>query len=127
VKGRSGRKPGSFRAECLEVLQQAEGPAVLGKVLSGDIRERLGTSDDGTPIVGESKNADRIQAFKVLASYAHGLPVQPTVDLTPREPASLTAQQLIEAVPRLLSILPGDAILKAKLLRAVEVDGDIVS
>jgi hypothetical protein len=100
---------------------------VLSKMISGDIREVLGAGDDGRPIIGLTKNADRLGAIKLAASYAHGLPVQPTVDLTPREPAHLTAQQLIEALPRLLSVLSGDAILKAKLLRTVEVDGDIVS
>lgn len=106
-------------------LQEGDAPTVVQKIISGDIREMLGVKD-GTPIVGETKNADRLKALQIAASYAEGLPVQPTVDLTPREPAHLAASALLEAIPRLLGILPGNAQSKAKLLAAIEVEADVV-
>jgi hypothetical protein len=61
-------------------------------------------------------------ATKHAAAYAIGLPVQPMVDLTPREPVSLTATQLVDALPRLVRVLPG----AAKVLQAIEVSGSVV-
>jgi len=43
-----------------------------------------------------------------------------------REPAHVAASALIDAIPRLLGILPGTAHSKAKLLEALEVSGEIV-
>jgi hypothetical protein len=65
-------------------------------------------------------------ATKHAAAYAEGLPVQPTVDLTPQQPTQLTAQQLLEAIPRLVNVLPGDAQGKAKLLKAIVVEASLV-
>jgi hypothetical protein len=127
LPGRSGAKPQARREACRQALGDAKADVVLAKIISGDVLEVLGTADDGQAVVGATKNADRLGAIKLAASYAHGLPIQPTEDLTPREPAHLTAQQLIEALPRLVSVLPGDAGFKAKLLLAIETDAEIVS
>jgi hypothetical protein len=127
LPGRSGAKPQAWREDCQKALRDAKADVVLAKIISGDVLEVLGTGDDGQPVVGSTKNADRLGAIKLAASYAHGLPVQPTVDLTPREPTHLTAQQLAEALPRLVSVLPKEAELKAKLLLAIETDAEIVS
>jgi hypothetical protein len=113
LPGRSGAKPQAWRDACRQALGDAKADVVLAKIISGDVLEALGTGEDGQPVVGATKNADRLGAIKLAASYAHGLPIQPTVDLTPKEHAHLTAQQLIEALPRLVSVLPGDAMLKA--------------
>jgi hypothetical protein len=67
-----------------------------------------------------------MSATKHAAAYAEGLPIQPTVDLTPQQPAQLTASALLDAIPRLLGILPGNAQHKVKLLEALEVTGEIV-
>jgi hypothetical protein len=63
-----------------------------------------------------------MMATKHAAAYAIGLPVQPMVDLTPREPVSLTAGQLLDALPRLVQVLPG----AARVLQAIEVTGGVV-
>ena len=107
-------------------LMEGDAGTVVKKIISGDILETLGRDEDGTPIVGETKNADRLVAIKLAASYDIGLPTQPTVDLTPQQPAQLTASALLDAIPRLLGILPGNAQHKAKLLEALEVTGEIV-
>lgn len=120
-----GLKPWVWRDEMRRALQEGDAPTVVRKIISGDIQEILGVKD-GTPIVGETKNADRLKALQIAASYAEGLPVQPTVDLTPREPAHLAAGALLDAIPRLLGILPGNAQSKAKLLAAIEVEADVV-
>jgi hypothetical protein len=99
---------------------------VVQKIISGDIRESLGTADDGTPIVGKTKNTDRVSAIKLAAAYAAGLPVQPTVDLTAREPAHLAVAALIEAIPRLLGILPGAMQQRVRLLEALEAESEVV-
>jgi hypothetical protein len=124
--GRSGRKPWAFREEMHRALMEGDAGTVVKKIISGDILETLGHDEDGNPIVGETKNADRLVAIKLAASYDIGLPTQPTVDLTPQQPAQLTASALLDAIPRLLGILPGNAQHKAKLLEALEVTGEIV-
>lgn len=99
---------------------------VVKKIIAGDLLEIIGRTDDGTPIIGETKNADRLKAIQIAASYDVGLPVQPTVDLTPREPAHLTGLQLAEALPRLVGLLPGKAQDKARLLEAIEADYEMI-
>ena len=121
-----GQKPWIWGELCRQALQNAKADIVLAKIIAGDLHEVIGMTKDGEPIVGETKNADRIKAMQLALSYAIGLPVQPTVDLTPREPAHVAASALIDAIPRLLGILPGNAHSKAKLLEALEVEGEIV-
>jgi hypothetical protein len=106
-------------------LIEGQAGTVVQRIISGDIAERLGFKD-GEEIVGETKNADRIKAIQLAASYAEGLPIQPTVDLTPQQPAHLAAVQLLDALPRLLEILPSTAKHKAQMLEALEVDGAVV-
>lgn len=122
-----GRKPWTFRDEMHRALVEGQAGAVVQRIISGDLLEVLGHRDDGTPIIGETKNADRLKAIQIAASYDVGLPVQPTVDLTPREPAHLTSVQLAEALPRLVGLLPGTVQGKAALLAALETDDDVVS
>ena len=126
AKGRSGRKPWSWRESCRQALINAKADVVLAKIISGDLLEFLGTGTDGKPVIGPTKNADRVKAIQLATSYAEGLPVQPTVDLTPREPASLTAEQLAGALPRMIGLLPGHARDKAKLLEALDADYEVV-
>lgn len=121
-----GRHPYAFREECLRALIKYRGVEVVAKIAAGDILEQLGTDDDGQPIIGQTKNADRIQATKFLASYAIGLPVQPVEDITPREPVMLAASALLDALPRLAAILPGGATAKAKMLAAVDAEYQLV-
>jgi len=111
---------------CRQALIESKAHIVLKKIIAGDLLEIVGRMDDGTPIIGETKNADRIQAMKLASAYAAGLPVQPTVDLTPREPAHLTAEQLAGALPRMIGLLPGHARDKAKLLEALDADYEVV-
>jgi len=125
-KGRSGRKPWAFRDEMRRALEDGKAGDVVQRIISGDIRESLGANDDGTPIIGDTKNSDRLGAIKLAASYAVGLPVQPVQDVTPREPAHLAANALLEAIPRLLGILPGAMQDRARLLKAIEVESGIV-
>jgi hypothetical protein len=124
--GRSGGKPWSFREDMRRALIEGNAGEVTKKIIAGDLLELLGRQDDGTPIIGETKNADRIKAMQFAASYAEGLPVQPTVDLTPQAPAHLTGIQLAEALPRLVGLLPGKAQDKARLLEAIEADYEVV-
>lgn len=121
-----GRKPWVFHEEMRRALQESDAGTVVRKIISGDIHDVLGVTKDGEPIVGETKNADRLKALQIAASYAHGLPVQATIDLTPQEPAVMAASALLEAIPRLLAILPGGSADKVKLLQGIEVDGEVV-
>ena len=126
LPGRSGDKPRAWREACKKALADSDAEVVLAKIISGDIHEVLGTSNDGQVVVGATKNADRLGAIKLAAAYAEGLPIAPTVDLTPREPAHLTAEQLAEALPRMVGLLPDAALHKIKLLEALETDYRIV-
>lgn len=121
-----GTPPWAWRDACRAALVQGNADVVLRKIISGDLHEEIGQSKDGEPIYGVTKNADRLKAMQLAASYAVGLPVQPTVDLTPRPAAEMTATALLEAIPRLLGILPGTAQSKAQALQAVEVQGEVV-
>jgi hypothetical protein len=110
-KGRSGRKPWAFRDEMRQALEAGEAGKVVQRIISGDILEEIAQDDEGEPIYGDTKNADRLKAIQLAASYAEGLPVQPTVDLTPEQPVFLTASELVAI---------------ARRLQAVEVSGRLV-
>jgi hypothetical protein len=104
-----------------QALQEGHAGAVVKKIIAGDLLEVIGVDDDGAPIVGETKNADRLKAVELAAKYVEPV-ISAVVDLTPREPASLTAGQLLDALPRLVRVLPG----AAKVLEAIEVTGGVV-
>jgi hypothetical protein len=75
-------------------------------------------------IVAHSESeASVIKAGTVLITTAAPKQIE---DVTPQEPARLAATSLLEAIPRLLGILPGAAD-KVKLLQAIEADSEIVS
>lgn len=58
------------------VLKKGKAETVLTRIIAGDIQEQLGTTKEGDPIVGETKNADRLSAIKFAASYAEGQPTE---------------------------------------------------
>jgi hypothetical protein len=66
-------------------------------------------------------------ATKHAAAYAIGLPVQPTVDLTPEKKHERAAGDLLAAIPQILGVLGVSIAERAKLLQAVAVDAEIVS
>lgn len=76
LPGRSGRKSAAWKARCAEILEDSNALQVLAKMISGEILEKLGETRDGEPIIGETKNKDRLGAIEFLARYGHGLPVQ---------------------------------------------------
>lgn len=64
--GGPGRTPDMFRAACREAFARAKGLDVLVHIASGDILELLGQDRQGQPIIGETKNRDRIGALEFL-------------------------------------------------------------
>ena len=71
-----GRKPNWFKAELERILDESKAVQVVGKIISGDILEKIGVDDDGTPIYGETRNADRLAAIKFASEHVVGKPVE---------------------------------------------------
>jgi hypothetical protein len=57
-------------------LEQGRAHVVVQKIISGDIAEHLGDDEQGAPIIGETKNADRLKAIQFAAGYSEGVPAQ---------------------------------------------------
>ncbi len=120
----SKRTVRAFKELCRDSLDRIGALQVVERVIVGDIAEQIGTTKTGEPIYGETKNADRLQAVKFLASYAHGMPTQKVEDVTKspvRPPIDLVA-----AIPGLLGILQIPHQEKAKLLQAISIDVEVV-
>ena len=62
---------------CEKALRDSKALVVLRRMICGDIQEVIGTTKDGDPIYGETKNSDRLRAIEMLAHYTYGKPVQP--------------------------------------------------
>jgi len=71
-----GRTPNKVRARSRKAMARSKMFTVLARIISGDIREQIDTAEDGTPIVGQTLNKDRIAAAKLLLAYGEGLPIQ---------------------------------------------------
>ena len=71
-----GRKPNWFKAELERILDHSKAVEVVGKIISGDILEKIGVDDDGAPIYGETRNADRLAAIKFASEHVVGKPVE---------------------------------------------------
>lgn len=108
-------------------LTNARALKVVEKIISGDILEEIGTTDDGKPIYGATKNRDRLEATRFLAGYAFGQPVQHLVDDTPRDPLVKTTAEILAAIPRLLDVMAVPQPERMKLLQAVSVDATVVA
>jgi hypothetical protein len=125
-----GRKPWVFKEEMQRALQEGDAGTVVKKIISGDILEVIATSDDGTPVVGDTKNADRLKAIQIAASYAEGLPVQPTIDLTPLEHKAAPVVAILAALgdphARALVAQHPELGARTRMLNAVEVEGSVV-
>lgn len=109
VISRPGRRPPEYRQWLSRLLSEKQHRSAFQRAVTKD------------------KHPHFMTATKHAAAYAIGLPVQPMVDLTPKEPAHLTGLQLAEALPRLVGLLPGSSKTKAELLAAVEADYEIIS
>lgn len=72
-----GDKPDSFRIRAAQRLEEARGLDVMGSILSGDILELVGVQKTGEPIIGFTRNADRIAAFRELKDAAGYGPAKP--------------------------------------------------
>jgi len=121
-----GRKSSAFVRGLARALKESRATEVLAEIISGDIHEELGHDRNGEPIIGTTKNADRIAAVKLAASYTEGLPVARVEDVTPRPAGELTADAVLEALPRILGAMAGGAAAKAKALEAVEADFEVL-
>ena len=108
-------------------LTNARALSVVEKIISGDILEEIGTTEKGDPIYGATKNRDRLEATRFLAGYAFGQPTQHVVDDTPREPITRTTEQILAAIPAVLTVLAVTAQTKAHLLQAAAVDATVVA
>jgi len=121
-----GLKPSPFVRELARMLKKSKATEVLGEIVSGGIHELVGHDRDGEPIVSPTKNADRIAAIKLASSYTEGLPVARVEDVTPRPAGELTAEAVLDALPRILGAMAGGAAAKAKALEAVEADFEVL-
>jgi len=106
IMGEPGRRSTAYKAWLSRLLSEKTHQAAFRRAITKD------------------KHPHFMAATKHAAAYAEGLPVQPTVDLTPKEPAHLAAQQLAEALPRLVALLGGGD--RVRVLQALEVDGSVV-
>ena len=78
-----GRPTNTFRLRAAYQLEKARGLEVLGRILSGDILEILGSDKHGELIVGQTKNTDRIGAFRELRDAAgYGSPKPVSIETT---------------------------------------------
>ena len=75
-RGGPGRPSAAWKRLCTAALRSAKGLEVLKRIISGDIREQLSSTKAGEPVVGTTRNADRIRAIELLAEHGHGLPTQ---------------------------------------------------
>jgi len=72
----AGRPPSRVRLLAQELTDRLRLVEVLAHIGAGDVYEEIGRRKDGKPIYGETRNADRINAIKVVLAYADGLPTQ---------------------------------------------------
>jgi hypothetical protein len=75
-RGGSGRPPTAWKRACAAALRRAQALPVVERIISGDIKELLETTKAGQPIIGVTKNTDRLHAIEFLTEHAHGLPTQ---------------------------------------------------
>lgn len=119
-----GRHPWIWGDLCRQALEQSKAHIVLKKIIAGDLLEITGYNDDGTPIVGETKNADRIKAMQLALSYAIGLPVQPTIDLTP---PSHKPMPVIAILAALTDVRDPTHSAQVRMLEAIHAAAEIVT
>lgn len=55
-------------------LRAAKAPEVLQAIIAGDIHEHLGYDRRGEPIIGQTRNADRLRAIDLGAELAGAKP-----------------------------------------------------
>ena len=67
--GRSGRPPNYVRAMARTIAERYRLLEVMGHIAAGDIEEEW-FDKEGEKHTGETRNADRIQAAKVILPYA---------------------------------------------------------
>lgn len=118
-----GRKPWIWGDLCRQALQEAKADIVLAKIIAGDLHEVIGVTKDGEPIIGETKNADRIKAMQLALSYAIGLPVQPTVDLTPPSHKPMPVVAILAA---LTDVRDPSRHAQIRMLEAIHAEAEIV-
>lgn len=80
-----GRQSSAFLAALHDIPARARIPEVVEGIISGDIRELLGKNADGEPIVGETRNSDRIRAIEYVTDRVLGK-VPQSVEVTTPQP-----------------------------------------
>ena len=74
-KGRSGRRPDTIKQLARTILDQNRLLEVVGQIALGRIGESWLGSDDDVHY-DETRNADRINAVRLLLAYGYGQPTQ---------------------------------------------------
>jgi len=106
--GTPGRRTSAYRAWLSRLLSEKNHQSAFKRAITKDTHPHF------------------INATKHAAAYAEGLPTQPIQDVTPQAPAHIAATALLEAIPRLLGILPRSVEAKARLLAVLSTDGEEV-
>ena len=76
-------------------------------------------------VLTNPKHPHFIAATKHAAAYAEGLPIQPTVDLTPPDRRVLPVAEILAVLGG--TTQPPERAARLKMLEAIEVDAEVVS
>lgn len=119
-KGGTGRPPSAFLKALKEHLPPMRAAEIVGKIAAGDILEHLGDAKDGKPIIGETRNADRMRAVEFWADRVEGKTTQ-AVDMTVNQGSQ--ASETGEAVKLRVLAMIGRALLTAPIAERERVAG----